>query len=234
MRPAWSPPCRHSSAGARTSSPIAACRSWRRDSAVADRLVATAARGAGGRRVPHGSWSGRGRRPACGGGWRRRPGRAGPAMLDRLRRRGVRIVGRVGLGPASRRRRARERVRVIQALGALAAELEAGQPPRAALRRAGGEPSVWPVAHAAVRHGRRRRGRPRRRCPGARRAAPARRLLAGGCRHGSRAGGIGGTARGGGARRGGRQGRPRGAAGRSARDGAACSPCFRSSGSASA
>jgi tight adherence protein B len=41
-------------------------------------------------------------------------------------------------------------VRVIQALGALAAELEAGQPPRVALRRAGGEPSVWPVAHAAI------------------------------------------------------------------------------------
>jgi tight adherence protein B len=77
-------------------------------------------------------------------------GRGRPTMLDRLRRRGVRIVGRVGLGPASRRRRARERVRVIQALGALAAELEAGQSPGAALRRAGGEPSVWPVAHAAA------------------------------------------------------------------------------------
>jgi tight adherence protein B len=77
-------------------------------------------------------------------------GDGGPALLARLRHRGVRIVGRVGLGPASRRRRAQERTRVIQALGALAAELEAGQPPGAALRRAGGRPSVWPAAHAAV------------------------------------------------------------------------------------
>ena len=56
----------------------------------------------------------------------------------------------MGLGPASRRRRAAERVRVIQALGALAAELEAGQPPREALRRSGGEPAVWPSALAAM------------------------------------------------------------------------------------
>ncbi len=39
---------------------------------------------------------------------------------------------------------------MIQALGALAAELEAGQPPGAALGRSGGQPSVWPVTLAAV------------------------------------------------------------------------------------
>lgn len=74
-------------------------------------------------------------------------------VVDRLTRRGVDLVGRVGIGPASRRRRASERVRVIQALGALAAELEAGQPPGMALDRAGGLPSVWPATRAAARLG---------------------------------------------------------------------------------
>jgi tight adherence protein B len=60
------------------------------------------------------------------------------------------LVGRVGIGPASRRQRAGERVRAIQALGALAAELEVGQPPRDALRRAAGTPPVWPVTLAAL------------------------------------------------------------------------------------
>lgn len=71
-------------------------------------------------------------------------------VVDRLRRRGAAVAGQVGIGPASRRRRARDRLRVIQALGALAAELEAGQPPGAALGRSGGQPSVWPVTLAAV------------------------------------------------------------------------------------
>lgn len=72
-------------------------------------------------------------------------------VIDRLHRRGVAAIGRIGIGPASRRRRASERLRVIQALGALAAELEAGQPPGAALVRAGGRPTVWPVTQTAVR-----------------------------------------------------------------------------------
>ena len=75
--------------------------------------------------------------------------RAGPA--DRARQAWAALVGRVGLGPASRRRAAHERSRAVQALGALAAELEAGQSPREALLRAGGEPCVWPVASGAVR-----------------------------------------------------------------------------------
>jgi tight adherence protein B len=76
-----------------------------------------------------------------------RPSRVSAAAL---RATGGRLVGRLGIGPASRRHRARERVRIIQALGALAAELEAGQPPRHALRRAAGEPSAWPVTLAAL------------------------------------------------------------------------------------
>lgn len=75
------------------------------------------------------------------------------AVLDRLRRNALDIVGRAGIGPASRRRRGRERLRVIQALGALAAELEAGQPPGTALSRAGGKPEAWPVTLAAVQVG---------------------------------------------------------------------------------
>lgn len=69
---------------------------------------------------------------------------------QRARAGGRWLAGRVGMGPASRRQRARGRVRVIQALGGLAAELEAGQPPREALRRTGGDPAVWPRALAAV------------------------------------------------------------------------------------
>lgn len=54
------------------------------------------------------------------------------------------------VGPAARRRGAAERLRVVQALAALAAELESGQPPRDALRRSGGEPCVWPLARGAL------------------------------------------------------------------------------------
>jgi tight adherence protein B len=75
----------------------------------------------------------------------------GAVAIDQLRRRAVDVVGHVGVGPASRRRRARERLRVIQALGALAAELEAGQPPGAALVRAAGQPPAWPATLTAVR-----------------------------------------------------------------------------------
>jgi tight adherence protein B len=58
---------------------------------------------------------------------------------------------RLGLGPAVRRRRAAERMRVVRALATLAAELEAGQPPREALRRSSGDPPAWPRALAAIR-----------------------------------------------------------------------------------
>lgn len=54
------------------------------------------------------------------------------------------------VGPARRRLRARERVRTLQALGALAAELEAGQPPTQALLAAAGTPPAWPTAVGAA------------------------------------------------------------------------------------
>lgn len=71
-------------------------------------------------------------------------------VVDRMQQRAVDVIGRVGLGPASRRRRSRDRLRAIQALGALAAELESGQPPGTALARAAGQPSVWPATIAAL------------------------------------------------------------------------------------
>lgn len=55
------------------------------------------------------------------------------------------------IGPWHRRRRAMARMRLIEALGGLAAELAAGQPPEIALERAAGEPPAWPTALAAVR-----------------------------------------------------------------------------------
>jgi len=63
----------------------------------------------------------------------------------------VGIGGRIGFGPASRRRRARARLATIESLGALAAELGAGQPPAVALERAAGSPPTWPSALAAQR-----------------------------------------------------------------------------------
>jgi tight adherence protein B len=76
---------------------------------------------------------------------------AGTAFPVRLRTLRARITGRIGLGPASRRRQAQERLLVIRALGALAAELESGQPIGTAMRRAGGDPSVWPVSVGALK-----------------------------------------------------------------------------------
>ena len=67
------------------------------------------------------------------------------ALLARARER-----ARLGFGPASRRRAARERARTVQALGSLAAELESGQPPTSALLAAGGDPSIWPATAAAI------------------------------------------------------------------------------------
>lgn len=69
-------------------------------------------------------------------------------------RAGVRVaMGRVGVGSASRRQRAAARARVIRALGALAAELDAGQAPGEALTRSAGHPCAWPHALRAVRWG---------------------------------------------------------------------------------
>jgi tight adherence protein B len=62
-------------------------------------------------------------------------------------------VSHRGVGRAGRRRQARERSRVIQALGTLAAEVEAGLPPDEALVRAAGSPSVWPRAARHARGG---------------------------------------------------------------------------------
>jgi tight adherence protein B len=59
-----------------------------------------------------------------------------------------RLVARLQRG-----RRARERVRVVQALSALAAELHSGQPPAVALSSAAGAPPCWPTALAAVTAG---------------------------------------------------------------------------------
>jgi tight adherence protein B len=78
--------------------------------------------------------------------------RARPAAA-RLRLIVVTVAGRVGFGPSSRRRRARERAATIEQLGALAAELAAGLPPTTALVRAAGSDCVWPSAAAAVRMG---------------------------------------------------------------------------------
>ena len=79
------------------------------------------------------------------------PDPAAMSSIERWRGRAVTLGGRAGVGPASRRRRSGERIRVVQALAALAAELEAGQPPNAALVNAGGRPAVWPVTIATVR-----------------------------------------------------------------------------------
>lgn len=65
----------------------------------------------------------------------------------------VRDRARLGFGPGARRRLGVNRARVVQALSALAAELESGRPPSAALISAGGQPSAWPVAAAATRLG---------------------------------------------------------------------------------
>lgn len=62
-------------------------------------------------------------------------------------------MGRMGVGSASRRSRAAARARVIRALGALAAELEAGLAPAEALTRSAGSPCAWPHALRAVRWG---------------------------------------------------------------------------------
>lgn len=62
-------------------------------------------------------------------------------------------LARRGVGPGSRRRQARERSRVIQALGTLAAEVEAGLPPEEALVRAAGSPPAWPRAARHARGG---------------------------------------------------------------------------------
>ena len=75
---------------------------------------------------------------------------ASPSISVRLAVLRGHVTSRMSFGPAARRRDARERLRVIQALSALAAELAAGQPPSAAMRRAGGEPSVWPAALGAL------------------------------------------------------------------------------------
>lgn len=63
------------------------------------------------------------------------------------------LLARRGWGAAGRRRQARERSRVIQALGTLAAEVEAGLPPDEALARAAGSPPVWPRAARHARGG---------------------------------------------------------------------------------
>lgn len=71
----------------------------------------------------------------------------------RLRATARATMGRVGLGSASRRQRAAARARVIRALGALAAELEAGLAPGDALTRSAGHPCAWPHALRAARWG---------------------------------------------------------------------------------
>lgn len=58
---------------------------------------------------------------------------------------------RISMGPWARRRRSARRVRLIEAVGGLAAELAAGQPPALALELAAGEPPAWPTALVAIR-----------------------------------------------------------------------------------
>ncbi len=76
-----------------------------------------------------------------------------PASWTRVRGMASRWWQQRGIGPGSRRRRTQQRARVLQAIGALAAELEAGAAPADALLRAQGDPSVWPQAAAAARWG---------------------------------------------------------------------------------
>lgn len=76
---------------------------------------------------------------------------APPGSRGRWHHRTAGIAGRIGVGPASRRRRAAQRMHVVRALATLAAELEAGQPPREALRRAAGDPPAWPRALSCLR-----------------------------------------------------------------------------------
>ena len=83
---------------------------------------------------------------------------ARPAAPPRLTVRGLMAavrgsVDRASFGPWARRRRAHRQARLIQALSALSAELDAGQPPRAALLRAAGDPPAWPAAAGAARFG---------------------------------------------------------------------------------
>jgi len=56
-------------------------------------------------------------------------------------------------GAAARRRRSRERLRLVHALAALAADLQAGQPPTSALGTVGGPATPWPAGAAAARMG---------------------------------------------------------------------------------
>ena len=62
----------------------------------------------------------------------------------------LRILRRLSPSPVVRRRKAAERARILQALSALASELEAGQPPSAALSAAAGDPPAWPQALRAA------------------------------------------------------------------------------------
>lgn len=73
------------------------------------------------------------------------------SAADRLHAVAIGLLGRIGFGPASRRRRTAGRQAVIDALGALAAELAAGLPVAVALERAAGSPPAWPSALAAIR-----------------------------------------------------------------------------------
>ena len=71
----------------------------------------------------------------------------GPGLRERL----TQLVRRRGLRSRSRRRAAR--LRVVHGLAALAAELEAGQAPVAALAQCAGSPSLWPHAERAALRG---------------------------------------------------------------------------------
>ncbi|MFM8351644.1 MAG: type II secretion system F family protein [Actinomycetales bacterium] len=62
----------------------------------------------------------------------------------------TRMGERIAVGPWHRRRRAAARMRLIEAVGALAAELDAGQTPDAALQRSAGVPPAWPTTLAAI------------------------------------------------------------------------------------
>lgn len=61
------------------------------------------------------------------------------------------ILARLGFGPASRRKLTAQRIRAVEALAALAAELRGGQPLGLALLNAAGCPPVWPATLAALR-----------------------------------------------------------------------------------
>lgn len=74
----------------------------------------------------------------------------GPSVSTRWSTAVERMRRRARPGAGHRRRQAADRMRTVHGLSALAAELEAGQPPALALQRCADEPPLWPRTLAAL------------------------------------------------------------------------------------